>query len=204
MRLGVKNLLLIFSIFLLVNTAFADEKAPKTAPKKKEVAKIVGLNKSCVVDKCQKRLECIRIDVKDKRRCSVAKTKCSKDSECCSEKCIVPEGEKAGICKREYRCVKPIADKKPCFHGKSVCAYPGICQDFNQNTANIGECFSPDQKCKENVECCSNKCSRGKCVVNNVCKICASQGEKPGNGRRCCEGHYEYKGTCLIDVPPPM
>lgn len=137
---------------------------------------------------------------------------CQAHSECKSQVCE-KDDEGGGKCGQVYRCFKLIEENKECSPKRPYCApscdpsdpncASGIeCMLYDYNSSGVGECKSEGLSCGGDNECCSDKCSGGKCVKKMVCSQCVKQGLPKGNGD-CCPGLRESMGgTCIQDFPP--
>lgn len=139
-----------------------------------------------------------------KNRCVATQAKCQQDSECCSGYCEENLLTKEKTCRAQKVCFRPVPLNKSCMESP-VCA-EGSCEQINAGTLGIGECNSVGESCKSEGECCSGKCSGGKCATNYMCRDCVQQGQVPARGRSCCEGLMQDHRTkrCVIDLPPFM
>ena len=57
--------------------------------------------------------------------------------------------------------------------------------------------------CTHHEDCCSQKCSKKRCVHFALCGRCTSKGGKPKAGSPCCPGLYKgLLKVCIPDIPP--
>lgn len=136
------------------------------------------------------------------KQCKRFRVQCKQDSECCSGECVdsLENGKK--VCSAVRRCFKPNKGGASC--DKNPVCGEGECLPFNRGLLGINECSQRGDSCSSNDDCCSNKCNRGKCVANYLCKNCVGQGVEPKRGQKCCEGLYKDPDTkkCIREMPP--
>lgn len=137
----------------------------------------------------------------DGPKCKKESRECKEDSDCCSGSCTLNTKTKKRSCEDVYRCFRPLLIGQSCMQNP-VCG-EGECLPFNSKTSGIGECEDRGHSCKKNSDCCSNACSRNKCIESYICKDCVKAGKKPERGQKCCEGLLPNdKNICVPDVPP--
>ena len=146
--------------------------------------------------------------------CKQESKQCSNHGECCSNFCEMEEGASAGTCAPVYSCYQLKQKGEECPPTSPYCAQPCdpsdpscseriSCMDINYNSSGVGECKAQGATCSANTDCCSDKCSQGKCVPKSVCSDCAKMGETPRSGQACCPGSYKgLNGKCIQDFPP--
>lgn len=142
--------------------------------------------------------------MRDKRaanKCFAGGISCKSDDQCCSGECREDSKTKKSTCEAVRRCYRPIEVGSDCSNNP-VCK-GSHCLPYNKNTSLLGECRTDNLKCSKNSDCCSNKCSSGRCEANFICKDCVPQGGKALRGKKCCEGLMKNKkNICIPDAPP--
>ena len=174
---------------------------------------------------CCKGLVCAAVPERARvqmNQCKRFRSECRQDSECCSGECVEsyvdgPESvglpgveerhksfkkAKKKVCAAVRRCFKPGKVGAACDRNP-VCG-EGQCLPVNRGILGINECSRSGNECSSNDQCCSNKCNRGKCVENFICKNCIGQGIRPKRGQKCCEGLYKDPDSnkCIREMPP--
>ena len=67
----------------------------------------------------------------------------------------------------------------------------------------IGSCRELGNTCVYNEDCCSQKCTKKRCVRFSLCGRCTSKGKKPKADSPCCPGLYKgLSKVCISDIPP--
>ena len=124
---------------------------------------------------------------------------CKSDGECTSGECITGNDKKLR-CEEVYRCYRPQAEGVSCLENP-VCS-KGSCEEIYFLDGNISACVKNGVECKENLDCCSDSCNKGKCVENYRCQDCVKSG-KLSRGQKCCaDESYEKGGSCVPIVIP--
>ena len=102
----------------------------------------------------------------------------------------------------------PIAQLHESCMSNYLCRGNATCTVVNADHTGIGSCISEKskQQCASDIECCSNKCSNKKCVLNRMCLKCSTT-KISKEAPECCPGLQNVNGTCdpgLYFVPPEI
>jgi hypothetical protein len=103
---------------------------------------------------------------------------CSRDSQCCSRRCVRRGDDK--VC--------------GCPTGRTLCKKPrgdGRCVNLKTNERHCGECF--------------NRCAEGEQCVDGMCAAaCIPDGQGPcgATNDACCSGNCDESGFCLPPTGP--
>lgn len=127
---------------------------------------------------------------------------CNVQSDCRSGLCTKEALDKPGVCSSVKSCYELQSLGKDCSGNKPYCG-KGRCVQINKANLGIGECRAEATTCSKDIECCSNKCSKNKCVKSSICSDCVGRGEKPAQGQSCCPGNYlAPSGKCRVIFRP--
>ena len=148
--------------------------------------------------------------------CEKQGNSCSEHSDCCSGVCggngtcapalscykLKKKGEECPVTSPYCESGCPMNEDLDPTNDDQSCRPSISCLPTNFNSSGIGECRQEGLSCSSNTDCCSDKCSSGKCVKKSVCTDCAKMGQK-ANGRSCCPGTFlGTNGRCIQDFPP--
>lgn len=134
-------------------------------------------------------------------RCKLADTTCNQNSDCCSGLCNQENPEVAGKCEPKKVCYKVVEEGQACGVNRPVCRV-GTCLAQDINVTGLVNCKKRSNSCSSDSQCCSNKCSAGKCVENKLCLDCVKSKRPLERGEKCCPGYIKMDNKCLSPIPP--
>lgn len=146
--------------------------------------------------------------------CKTEAKSCSSNGDCCSKVCNMGEGASVGQCAPVMGCFKLNQEGEacppkspycevPCDPSDPACKKSLACISVDESTG-VGGCFSEGRQCESDLDCCSDKCSGGKCAVNRVCMDCAGKGQNARADQQCCPGTYMGKNRKCLEAFPPF
>ena len=107
---------------------------------------------------CCNGLVCAAVPERARRnmgQCKRFNNECKSAGDCCSGICGEGVNGKK-VCAVVRRCYRPQRKNTSC-NNNPACEV-GNCETYNEGTTGIGECKENKVACKNNNECCSNKC----------------------------------------------
>lgn len=127
---------------------------------------------------------------------------CGSHSECRSKICNINDEQTQGSCAPVLTCFTSAPLNGECSEENPNCN-AGVCRQVDLGLEGV-QCKSVSLDCSENSQCCSGKCSSNKCVDKYICTDCIREGDKPINGKRCCQGLYQPSSgeACTLEFPP--
>jgi hypothetical protein len=131
---------------------------------------------------------------------------CAAHTDCASQICNFNtnnDGDNlaSGTCSPALACFPTIPLNGECSVENPNCQ-GGVCRQQDMGLEGVS-CGNVSATCSADTECCSGKCSSGKCVDKFVCQDCLQEGVKPSGGKQCCPGFIiSIDGFCTMEMPP--
>lgn len=158
----------------------------------------------------------------DNSSCIDSGLECSSHADCCSEQCMKHtfNGDTKGRCAPVLSCYSRIPKGQECHPiERPYCATPWtvggyfnqkefdvVCSIIDHKSVGVGECNNIGDSCSSNSQCCSDKCSNGKCDFKAECMVCINNGDpyNEADGIPCCPGYMPGmdKKRCEPKFPP--
>lgn len=126
---------------------------------------------------------------------------CTSHAECASKRCEKDEGAVAGVCAAVMTCFPLIPLGGECTAENMNCL-SGICRVQEIGTPVIN-CKPTGNQCASGTDCCSGKCTSGKCEDRMICEDCTAEGGTPTAQKKCCPGLIkDLDNLCILEMPP--